>query len=169
MLPDATIYSLSGFYAMNKFTREVVLFLAQGAYSGRAPVAPGTAGTAVGVFVYLWMRRLSPEAYVLFCILIVLMGAWIAGLAEGLLGKKDHPSIVIDEVAGYLVSMAMLPGTWSFIIAAFVLFRIFDVMKPCPLKQLQNLHGGAGVMLDDIGAGVYTNLVLRIVAAVSNI
>jgi len=154
---------------MNKFTREVVLFLAQGAYSGRAPVAPGTAGTAVGVFVYLWMRRLSPEAYVLFCILIVLMGAWIAGLAEGLLGKKDHPSIVIDEVAGYLVSVAMLPGTWSFIIAAFVLFRIFDVMKPCPLKQLQNLHGGAGVMLDDIGAGVYTNLVLRIVAAVSNI
>ena len=154
---------------MNKFTREVVLFLAQGAYSGRAPVAPGTAGSAVGVFVYLCMRRLSPEAYVLFCILIVLMGAWIAGLAEGLLGKKDHPSIVIDEVAGYLVSMAMLPGTWSFIIAAFVLFRIFDVMKPCPLKQLQNLHGGAGVMLDDIGAGVYTNLVLRVVAEVFNI
>jgi phosphatidylglycerophosphatase A len=154
---------------MNKFTREVVLFLAQGAYSGRAPVAPGTAGTAVGVLAYLGVRRLSPEAYVLFCLLIVLIGMWIAGRAEGLLGKKDHPSIVIDEVAGYLVSVAMLPGTWSFIIAAFVLFRIFDIMKPYPLKRLQNLHGGAGVMVDDIGAGVYTNLVLRIVSEVLNI
>jgi len=154
---------------MNKFTREVVLFLAQGAYSGRAPVAPGTAGTAVGVLVYLWMRRFSPEAYVVFCLLIVLIGTWIAGRAEGLLGKKDHPSIVIDEVAGYLVSVAMLPGTWSFIIAAFVLFRIFDIMKPYPLKRLQTLHGGAGVMSDDIGAGVYTNLVLRIVSEVFNI
>jgi phosphatidylglycerophosphatase A len=154
---------------MNKFTREAFLFLAQGAYSGRAPMAPGTAGTAVGVLVYLWMRRLSPEAYVLFCILIVLIGTWISGRAEELLGKKDHPSIVIDEIAGYLVSVAMLPETWSFITAAFVLFRIFDIMKPYPLKRLQNLHGGVGVMLDDIGAGVYTNVVLRIVKEVFHI
>jgi phosphatidylglycerophosphatase A len=154
---------------MNKFTREAFLFLAQGAYSGRAPMAPGTAGTAVGVLVYLWMRRLSPEAYVLFCILIVLIGTWISGRAEELLGKKDHPSIVIDEIAGYLVSVAMLPETWSFITAAFVLFRIFDIMKPYPLKRLQNLHGGVGVMLDDIGAGVYTNVVLRIVNEVFHI
>jgi phosphatidylglycerophosphatase A len=152
---------------MNKLTREVVMFLAQGAYSGRAPMAPGTAGTAVGVLMYLWMRRLSPEAYVLFCLLIVLIGMWIADRAEGLLGKKDHPSIVIDEVAGYLVSVAMLPGTWSFIIAAFVLFRVFDIMKPYPLKRLQNLRGGAGVMADDIGAGVYTNVVLQIGLVVS--
>ncbi len=154
---------------MNKFTREVVLFLAQGAYSGRAPVAPGTAGTAVGVLAYLWMRRLSPAAYVPFCLLVVLIGMWIADQAEDLLGRKDHPSIVIDEVAGYLVSMTMLPGTWSFIIAAFVLFRFFDIIKPYPLKRLQNLRGGVGVMTDDIGAGVYTNLVLRIVSAVLNI
>ncbi|HXY54177.1 MAG TPA: phosphatidylglycerophosphatase A [Nitrospirota bacterium] len=154
---------------MNRFTREVVLFMAQGAYSGRAPMAPGTAGTAVGVLAYLWMRRLSPGAYVLSCILIVLIGTWIAGQAEGLLGKKDHPSIVIDEIAGYLVSAAMLPGTWVFIIAAFVLFRFFDIMKPYPLKRLQNLHGGVGIMFDDIGAGVYTNLVLRIVAEAFNV
>ena len=143
--------------------------MAQGAYSGRAPVAPGTAGTAVGVLVYLWMRRLSPGSYVLSCFLIVLIGTWIAGRAEGLLGKKDHPSIVIDEVAGYLVSVAMLPGTWAIIIAAFILFRFFDVVKPYPLKRLQNLHGGVGIMSDDIGAGVYTNLVLRIVAEVFNV
>jgi phosphatidylglycerophosphatase A len=74
---------------------------------------------------------------------------------------------VIDEVAGYLVSVAMLPGTWSFIIAAFVLFRVFDIMKPYPLKRLQNLRGGAGVMADDIGAGVYTNVVLQIGLVVS--
>jgi phosphatidylglycerophosphatase A len=154
---------------MNKFTREVVMFLAQGAYSGRAPVAPGTAGTAVGVLVYLGVRRLSPEAYVLLCFLIVLIGMWIADRAEGLLGKKDHPSIVIDEIAGYLVAMFMVPHGWSFVIIGFLLFRIFDIIKPYPLKRLQNLHGGIGVMVDDIGAGIYANVVLRIVSGLLNI
>jgi phosphatidylglycerophosphatase A len=154
---------------MNKFRREVVMFLAQGAYSGRAPVAPGTAGTAVGVLVYLGVRRLSPEAYVLLCFLIVLIGMWIADRAEGLLGKKDHPSIVIDEIAGYLVAMFMVPHGWSFVIIGFLLFRIFDIIKPYPLKRLQNLHGGIGVMVDDIGAGIYANVVLRIVSGLLNI
>jgi phosphatidylglycerophosphatase A len=119
--------------------------------------------------VYLGVRRLSPEAYVLLCFLIVLIGMWIADRAEGLLGKKDHPSIVIDEIAGYLVAMFMVPHGWSFVIIGFLLFRIFDIIKPYPLKRLQNLHGGIGVMVDDIGAGIYANVVLRIVSGLLNI
>ncbi len=154
---------------MNNFAREVVLFLAQGAYSGRSPVAPGTAGTAVGVLVYLGMRSLKPEAYVLLCFLIVLVGIGTANQAERLLGKKDHPSIVIDEIAGYLVAMFMVPHGWGFVIAGFILFRIFDIIKPYPLKRLQNLQGGVGVMVDDIGAGIYVNILIRIVVELLNV
>lgn len=149
--------------------RSLVIFIAQGAYSGRIPVAPGTAGTLVGVLLYLAMRGLSPEIYGALCILVFFIGLWAAGRAEVLLGRTDHPSIVIDEIAGFLVAMFMIPAGWTYIAAGFVLFRAFDIAKPFPLKRLQNLHGGAGVMLDDLGAGVYTNVVLRIVSEVLNI
>jgi len=71
---------------------------------------------------------------------------------------------VIDEIAGYLAAMFLAPSGWLFIACGFVIFRVFDIVKPWPLKRLQELHGGAGVMLDDVGAGVYTNIVLQIAA-----
>ena len=149
---------------MNKAARAVILFMAQGAYSGRFPVAPGTAGTLVGMLLYLGIKGLPTSVYASLCVLIFVIGIWLAGRAETLLGRTDHPSIVIDEIAGLLVSLAFLPSTWPVVIAAFVLFRTFDIAKPFPLKRLQNLHGGAGVMLDDIGAGIYTNIILQIVS-----
>ena len=149
---------------MNRAARAVILFISQGAYSGRFPVAPGTAGTIVGIFLYVVMKDLAPGPYLALCILITLLGTWAAGRAELILGCTDCPSIVIDEIAGFLLAMFMVPTSWGFIVAGFLLFRAFDIVKPWPLKRLQDLHGGLGVMLDDIGAGVYTNIILRIAA-----
>jgi len=143
-----------------------VLFIAQGAYSGRVPTAPGTAGTLAGVLLYLAMRGLSAEVYSALCIVIFFIGIRIAGRAEILLGRTDHPSIVIDEIAGFLLAMLLVPASWYSVTAAFVLFRFFDIVKPWPLKRFQGLHGGLGVMLDDIGAGIYTNIVLQIMSVV---
>ncbi len=147
---------------MNKVSRAVVLFIAQGAYSGKSPIVPGTAGTIVGVLLYLGARSLSFIPYGILCILLCGIGTWAAGEAESILGQKDSPSIVIDEIAGYLIAMFMVPAGWGFIAAGFFLFRIFDILKPWPLFQLQDIHGGLGVMLDDIGAGIYTNIVLQV-------
>ena len=148
---------------MNRATRAVIIFIAQGAYAGRSPVAPGTAGTLAGVLLYLLMNGLFPGIYLIVCLFLFVLGTWVAGRAEKALGRTDHPSIVIDEIAGYMVSMFMVPPAWGFLVAGFFLFRMFDIVKPYPLKRLQDLHGGLGVMLDDIGAGVYANIVLQMV------
>ncbi len=140
---------------------KIILFIAQGAYSGRSPFAPGTAGTVAAVLLYLLLRGMALPGYGAVCMAVIVIGTLAAGRAEVLLGRKDAPSIVIDEVAGYLVSMLLVPGSWQYIAAAFLLFRFFDVLKPWPLDRLQRVPGGPGVMLDDLGAGLYTNLVLQ--------
>ncbi|MGC1454713.1 MAG: phosphatidylglycerophosphatase A [Nitrospirota bacterium] len=149
---------------MNKAARAVILFISQGAYAGRSPVAPGTVGTVVGVFLYLGMKGLPPGQYLAVCVFVILAGIWAAGRAEIILGRKDSPSIVIDEIAGFLTAMFMVPPRWSFIIAGFLLFRAFDILKPWPLRRLEALHGGPGVMLDDVGAGIYANVLLQLAA-----
>ncbi len=147
---------------MNRAARAVILFISQGAYAGRFPIAPGTAGTVVGLFLFLGLKDLAPVYYFTVCVLVILVGTWTAGRAEVMLGCTDCPSIVIDEIAGYLVSMFMVQPAWVFIVSGFLLFRAFDVAKPWPLRRLQELHGGPGVMLDDIGAGIYSNILLQL-------
>ncbi|MDH4161185.1 MAG: phosphatidylglycerophosphatase A [Nitrospirota bacterium] len=149
---------------MDKINDRIVLFIAQGAYSGRVPFAPGTAGTAAAVLLYLLLKALNPGAYLGVCVLVTVLGTWMAGEAELLLRKKDSPSIVIDEIAGFLVAMFLVPASWEYIVAAFLLFRFFDIVKPWPINGLQKVSGGAGVMLDDLGAGIFTNIVLQIAA-----
>ena len=146
---------------MNTLTRTITLFISQGAFSGRFPVAPGTAGTLVGVLLYWCMKGLPPAWYGALLLLIILIGTWAADRSEVLLGRKDSPTIVIDEIAGYLVALFLVPVGWGFVAAGFILFRFFDIAKPWPLKRFEKLHGGFGVMLDDIGAGVYTNVLLQ--------
>ena len=147
---------------MNNKGRALILFLAQGAFAGKSPIAPGTAGTLVGVLLYMGMRNLSPVAYGILCVMLCFLGTFIAGRAELMLGGKDSPSIVIDEIAGYLIALFMVPSSWGAVVAAFIVFRFFDIVKPWPLHRLQDLPGGHGVMLDDIGAGIYTNIALQI-------
>jgi phosphatidylglycerophosphatase A len=149
---------------MNKISRAVILFIAQGAYSGRSPFAPGTAGTLVGILLYLGVKNFSPISYGILCVILCGIGTYSAEKAECMLGSKDSPSIVIDEIAGYLIAMFMVSSGWRYVAAGFFLFRLLDVVKPWPLFGLQKVRGGLGVMLDDIGAGVYTNIALQIAA-----
>ena len=115
-------------------------------------------------FFFLGIKNFSPLSYAAICLLLCGIGTWAADRAEKILGRKDSPSIVIDEIAGYLISMFMVPSSWGFVLAGFLIFRVFDIVKPWPLNRLQDVHGGPGVMLDDIGAGVYANVVLQIAA-----
>jgi len=149
---------------MSKASNAVILFIAEGAYSGKAPFAPGTAGTLVGVLLYWGLKNAGALPYIILTCLVCIVGTWVAGRAEVLLAKRDSPTIVIDEIAGYFIAMFMVPLGWGYIAAGFFLFRVFDILKPWPLYDLQDIHGGLGVMLDDIGAGVYTNILLQIAA-----
>jgi phosphatidylglycerophosphatase A len=139
----------------------VALFLATAGYVGFAPIAPGTFGSAIGLVVYLLVRRgdsLILEAAVLAAAFIV--GVWSAGLVERQMGK-DPGAVVIDEILGMLATVAFLNVTLLGAAIGFVIFRVLDVIKPYPAGRLEHLHGGAGIMLDDAMAGLYSNLVLR--------
>lgn len=128
---------------------------------GWAPIAPGTAASALTVVV-LWLVPFSRLALVAFFIGVTLIGTWAAERAERTLGAKDPGAIVVDEVAGMTLSVLVLPLTLPVLAVAFVLFRVFDVVKPAPARQAQALPGGLGVMVDDLVAGLYA---LVIVAA----
>jgi phosphatidylglycerophosphatase A len=151
---------------MHKKMDAIVLFIAQGAYSGRVPIAPGTAGTVVGVLLYLLLKDVGSLWYGIAYTAVAAFGSLVAGRADEVLGTKDSPSIVIDEIAGYLIAMFLIPFAWGYVIAGFLLFRFFDILKPWPLKRLQDIPGGPGVVLDDIGAAVYTNVVLQVAALI---
>jgi phosphatidylglycerophosphatase A len=121
---------------------------------GRAPVAPGTVASALTAVV-LWLLQLPPPILVALLILVTALGTWAADEAERALGGKDPGAIVIDEVAGMLLSVLVVPPTAAVLGAGFLLFRVFDVVKPFPANVSQRLRGGVGVMIDDLIAGLY--------------
>ncbi|HUG38362.1 MAG TPA: phosphatidylglycerophosphatase A [Candidatus Limnocylindrales bacterium] len=127
--------------------------------AGYAPVASGTVGSAVAA-VGLWLIPFTRVSLVLACLGVTLVGIWAGGRAERLVGKKDPGIIVIDEVAGMMVSVLFLPLTVPVLISAFFLFRLFDIWKPFPAHGSQSIPGGVGVMLDDLIAGAYALLIL---------
>jgi phosphatidylglycerophosphatase A len=132
----------------------VALAIATVGGTGWAPLAPGTVASALTLLV-LWLVPFSRAGLVLFFVAVTLIGTWAADHAERALGSKDPGAIVIDEVAGMTLSVLVLPLTIPVLAVAFVLFRIFDVVKPPPARQAQALPGGAGVMVDDLIAGLY--------------
>jgi len=129
---------------------------------GHAPIAPGTAASAITA-VALWLLGLSPLALTGLLLVVLIVGTWAADEAERALGTKDRGAIVVDEVAGMTISVLPLPLTLPVLVAGFVLFRIFDVVKPFPAGASQRLGGGVGVMIDDVIAGIYA-LILLLVA-----
>jgi phosphatidylglycerophosphatase A len=149
---------------------DLITFLATAGYIGYFPVAPGTAGSVVGlilgelIFAPLWTRS-SAEFLPLFAILF-LGGCLVAGAAERQSGTHDDSHIVIDEIFGMVAAIFLIPGRWPWLIAALALFRALDVIKPWPASYFDAMHGGAGVMLDDLIAAIYTNLALQIVRRV---
>ncbi|MBA3271100.1 MAG: phosphatidylglycerophosphatase A [Acidobacteria bacterium] len=136
-------------------------FIATGGYVGYIPIAPGTFGSAVGLAAYAAVRW-SDNAVVEGAVLLItlLIGIWAADVVEKDLGK-DPGAVVIDEVLGMLVTLSFLDVGVTGAILGFFLFRILDVIKPYPAGRLEHLHGGPGIMLDDVMAGVYANLLLR--------
>ncbi len=139
---------------------QFITILATGFGAGLSPVAPGTAGTLVGVLICLICYPMPWAFRLLFVIAISVLSIYVAGQAETLYGKADDQRIVIDEIAGFQVAMLPVAITGLHLCLAFVLFRIFDIWKPFPLGRLQNLPGGWGVVADDIGAGIYAGLIL---------
>ena len=142
----------------------LAVFLATVAYCGYFPIAPGTVGSAAGLVVYLlvWWTR-SPIVEVGLIAAVFAAGVWAATEAERFFGGIDPGPVVIDEVLGMLITLAFMPVGPAAALAGFVLFRIFDVIKPYPANRLERLHGGFGVMADDAMAAVYANLALRAV------
>jgi len=121
---------------------------------GRAPVAPGTVASAVTA-VALWLLNLPPLALAVLVIAVTGLGTWAAGEAERALGGKDPGAIVVDEVAGMMLAVLAVPLTPAVLVTGFLLFRVFDVLKPFPANVSQRLPGGLGVMVDDLVAGLY--------------
>ncbi|MCB0393445.1 MAG: phosphatidylglycerophosphatase A [Bdellovibrionales bacterium] len=141
-----------------------VKWLATGFGLGLAPKAPGTFGTLLGIPLALGLYLLGPTAYVVGTFAFVLFSIFIAELYERDSGSHDSKEVVIDEVAGFLISMALLPMNILWITLSFVLFRILDATKPPPIRQLdQKVTGGFGVVIDDVVAGIITNLILQVV------
>jgi phosphatidylglycerophosphatase A len=140
----------------------LAVFLATFGYCGYFPFAPGTVGSAAGLLVYLlvwWTQSSIVEAGLI--VVLFSAGIWAATASERYFGGIDPGPIVLDEVVGMLITLAFIPVGLPAALTGFVLFRIFDVIKPYPAGRLESLHGGLGVMADDAMAAVYANLALR--------
>ena len=142
--------------------RSALHWLAFGAGAGLAPRAPGTAGTAVAIPIYAVLATQPITLYLLAVALIAAAGVWVCGRTARELGVHDHPGIVLDEIAGFLVTMTALPFDWPWIAAGFVAFRILDVAKPWPVSLAdRKVGGGLGIMLDDLLAGALAGAALH--------
>jgi phosphatidylglycerophosphatase A len=141
--------------------RRVGVFLATCAYVGYLPIAPGTWGSAAALVIYYVIRRQASSAIELSAIAVIgVVGVWSATEAERHFGRVDPGPVVIDEVVGMLMTLALHPVTIAGALVGFVVFRILDVIKPWPARQLEDLPVGFGIVLDDAMAGVYGNLLL---------
>ena len=127
---------------------------------GYAPIAPGTFGSAAGLLLW-WLLPASATVQAAAIAAIFVAGSWGGNVAERHFGRTDPGQVVIDEVMGMLITLFLNPVGWTGALVGFLLFRVFDVIKPYPANRLEQLHGGIGVMADDAMAAVYANLVLR--------
>lgn len=141
--------------------QKLAFVFATGFGSGYSPVAPGTAGSAVGL-VFVWgMSKMSVLGQIAAVALVTVISIIAADIVATSLGLKDPGIIVADEIAGMMVTMLAIPLTFTSLLLGFVLFRVMDVVKPPPARQFERLKGGLGVVADDLMAGVYANLTLR--------
>lgn len=140
-----------------------IVFIATCGFLGYFPIAPGTAGSLLGVLIY-WVADLTPQISFVLIFLLFFLGIPVSGEAEKIFERKDAPRIVLDEVVGAFLSVSFLPREAAYIAAGFLLFRFFDIVKPFPIRRLEKkVKGGFGIMLDDLLAALYTNLILQLV------
>jgi phosphatidylglycerophosphatase A len=137
------------------YTDSMVLWFAQGLGIGRSPFAPGTVGTMLGVALYWFIADWPLIYYLALTATLFILGIPLCKKAANILEQNDPPSVVWDEIVGYLITMIALPPNWSNIIIGFILFRLFDIWKPWPIGTIdRKVHGGLGIMLDDLMAGL---------------
>ncbi len=142
------------------------IFVATGFGTGYSPVASGTAGALLALVVHaLFHATVKPEWLIDIVALLVLLplGWYVSNFAEGHFGKKDDGRVVIDEVAGYWVTMAFVPFSWQAVLVGFFVCRILDIVKPPPAYRSQKLPKGLGIMADDVIAGIYGNVLMQII------
>jgi phosphatidylglycerophosphatase A len=148
---------------MNRFSRFSIRLIASGFFSGHIPFAPGTMGTIAAIPLYLLLvGNLQRWWYAGAVLALTLVAIWISGLAEKIYGRKDPPQVVIDEIAGFMLTMTAVPPRALYIVMGFILFRVFDILKPQPAAWINDrVRGGSGIVLDDIVAGLYANIILQ--------
>lgn len=143
-------------FRQSDFSGKIAFALSTWFGSGLLPVAPGTFGAAAGLPLILGVSRLDLPYRALCLVLFTAVAMWAAGRVERLMGRQDPCQIVIDEVAGFLLTLFLFPVSWSNLACGFILFRFFDIFKPFPVRQIErNVKGGAGVVMDDLMAGLY--------------
>lgn len=149
--------------APREILSDPVHLVAFGFGAGLAPAAPGTVGTLATVPLVWATWNLPLASRIAICLVLILAGTWAGGASARKLGVHDHGGIVIDEVAGFYLAMLLLPAGWWWMLAAFVAFRFFDIAKPWPIGPLdRRLGGGAGIMIDDLVAGLFAAASLQL-------
>jgi phosphatidylglycerophosphatase A len=147
-----------------KRREKAVVFLATGFYAGNIPFAPGTMGSVVGLAFCFFLSGIELPLALIPAVLFILFSMRIAHLAEKIIKKKDPGCIVIDEIAGMLVTFVGLPFNLITVVIGFIIFRILDIIKPFPIRAMEKrISGGIGVVADDIVAGIFANFLLRII------
>jgi len=139
----------------------IAKWISLGFGSGKGPVAPGTFGTMVGVLIYFILSDINVYLYIGITIAFYYLGVWASQVYSDHLGVHDHGSIVWDEIVGYMITMIAIPAEWQWMLLGFILFRLFDIWKPWPIRWLdEKVHGGTGIMIDDVLAGIYAWVIL---------
>lgn len=146
-----------------KIWRRLDYFFAFGFGLGKIKVMPGTFGTLGAIPIYLLIHDLNPVWYITICLILFGYGIYICGIAEDNSGIKDNPSIVWDEIVGFLFALFAVPFSVSWIALSFIIFRVFDIFKPWPIKVIEKkMSGGLAIMLDDLMAALYSWLIVQI-------
>lgn len=142
---------------------KIEIWIATGLGLGYSPIVSGTVGSLGGIVLFWFLHLLPWPLYLVTVAALFFLGLWAADRAEKVFQEKDSGFVVIDEIVGFLISAFLLPWSLGWMIAAFLLFRIFDILKPFPWRRAESLPGGLGIMLDDAGVGIYANLLLHAV------
>ncbi len=145
------------------FKDKSVMMLATGFFVGYIPFAPGTFGSIVGLLLCFLLSKTKLSVAILFILIFIFFAIWISNRAEKILKQNDPGCIVIDEIAGIMLTLLGLPFNTISVAAGFVIFRFFDILKPFPIRYIERkFAGGTGIVLDDLMAGVYSNIALRL-------
>lgn len=152
------------------FGEKAVMFLATGFYVGNIPLAPGTFGSLIGLPLCFLLAGIQLPPAMITAVLFIGFAVWVSNAAEKILKKKDPGCIVIDEVCGMVVTLIGLPFNLTTAVIGFVIFRILDILKPFPIRTLdKRLSGGIGIVADDVAAGIFANILTRILLVILDI